>query len=155
MADTAGIEDVVQKIKEAGYKLTPARLAVVTALREEHGHLSPNEVLELGREMYPRLSRATVYRTLSMLTDLGLIRPLYILDPSPRFMRSEGGHHHLVCSGCGEVIEFNMCVEGMVSKKIAEEYGFEVNSHLLEFYGLCRGCRSPEGKPVCSKGDKP
>ena len=82
------------KLKRAGYKLTAPRQAVEQVLEHEGEHLSPNEVLALGRQIYPQLSRATVYRTLDLLTDLGLVRPIYLGDNRQRYVTGQGGHHH-------------------------------------------------------------
>jgi Fur family ferric uptake transcriptional regulator len=134
-------EQLIERIKKAGYKLTPARLAVVKVIDDEHAHLNPADVLEQARRYYPKLGRATVYRTLELLTELGILRPIYMGENTPRFIRTEGGHHHLVCNDCGEVIEFDECMAGELSQTIQEQFGFEIGSHLLEFYGRCRQCK--------------
>ncbi|MEW5961080.1 MAG: transcriptional repressor, partial [Chloroflexota bacterium] len=66
---------------------------------------------------------------------------LYLTEPTQRFVSASGGHHHLICSTCGATIEFEHCSAGELVDKLAQEYGFEIHSHLLEFYGLCQGCR--------------
>jgi len=142
-----GTSRLAESLRGAGYRLTAPRLAVLKVLNTEREHLSPAQVLERGRAIYPALSRATVYRTLELLTGLGVIRPIYLSNGGPCFTRAEGGHHHLICSDCGTVIEFDECVVGDLSRTLSEQLGFEIRSHLLEFYGLCGDCgrepRSP------------
>ncbi len=136
-----GTSWLADSLRQAGYKLTAPRLAVLRVLEAEGEHLSPAEVLERGRAIYPTLSRATVYRTLELLTGLGVIRPIYLGDGGPCFTYARGGHHHLVCSACGAVIEFNECVVGELAQTLSDQFGFQIKSHLLEFYGLCGDCQ--------------
>jgi Fur family ferric uptake transcriptional regulator len=134
--------DLSLKLKHAGYKLTAPRRAVVQVLEEEGEHLSCHEVLALGRKLYPALSRATVYRTLDLLTELGFIRPILLGDASQRYVASEGCHHHLVCGGCGATYEFDRCGVDQLAMMLAGQYHFQIRSHLLEFYGTCKDCQA-------------
>ncbi len=140
MTTTLSTQQLIDRLKDAGYKMTPARMAVLQVIDDEHAHLNPNDVLEHARRIYPKLGRATVYRTLELLTELGILRPIYMGESTPRFIRAEGGHHHLVCNDCGEIIEFDECMAGDLTQKLQERFGFEIDSHLLEFYGRCRDC---------------
>ena len=135
------LADLATKLKRAGYKLTAPRQAVAQVLEHEGEHLSPSEVLALGRQIYPKLSRATVYRTLDLLTDLGLVRPIYLGDNRQRYVTGQGGHHHLVCVDCGAAFEFDGCQADRLGVMLSEQFQFEIHSHLLEFYGLCQTCR--------------
>jgi len=133
--------DLAKKLKKAGYKLTPARRAVIKVLESRPEHLSHNQILEEGQKIYPKLSRATVYRTMELLVELRLVRPLYLNDPTQRFVSATGGHHHLVCSRCGVVIEFDHCAAAELVQDLSEKYNFQIRSHLLEFQGLCHNCQ--------------
>jgi Fur family transcriptional regulator, ferric uptake regulator len=143
LSTSSSTQQLADRLKEAGYKITPARLAVLQVIDDEHAHLNPADVLNQARQFYPKLGRATVYRTLELLTELGILRPIYMGDMTPRFIRAEGGHHHLVCNDCGEVIEFDECMAGELAQTLQQQFGFEVDSHLLEFYGRCRDCKGP------------
>ena len=133
-------QSLSERLREGGYKLTPPRLAVLQVFETEAGHLSPTQVLERARGFYPAVSRATVYRTLELLTALGVLRPLYLSDGGLYFTRADEGHHHLVCCDCGVVIEFEECVAEELAQRLAEQLGFRIQGHLLEFYGLCENC---------------
>lgn len=137
-------ERYLDELRAAGYKITPARRAVLTVIEREGEHLNPAEILEQARSITPGIGRATVYRTLELLTQLGLVRPIYLSEGSPSYIRAEGGHHHMVCSACGTVIDFDQCVAGDMAEELRKRYGFAVQSHLLEFYGLCRDCNSEQ-----------
>lgn len=129
------------RLKRAGYKLTDARLAVIEVLEREDKHLSSDEVLALGQYIYPKLSRATVYRTLDVLVELGLIRPIYLGDSRQRYVTAQGGHHHLVCVECGAAFEFKHCQADELAVQLSQQFHFEIHSHLLEFYGFCETCK--------------
>lgn len=133
--------DWTGRLREAGYKLTAPRLAVLQVLEAAGAHLRVEEVLERARALYPGLGRATVYRTLALLTELGLLRPLYLGERRARLARVAEGHHHLVCLGCGRSFSFPECPVAEVERLVAERFNFEIKGHLLEFYGLCHDCR--------------
>jgi Fur family ferric uptake transcriptional regulator len=135
---------LAERLKRAGHKLTAPRQAVVQVLEQEGAHHSPNDILAQGRQIYSKLSRATVYRTLNLLTDLGLIRPIYLHDTSQRYVTAQGGHHHLVCTDCGMAFEFEHCEAEGLAATLAERFRFEIHSHLLEFYGLCHICKQDQ-----------
>jgi Fur family ferric uptake transcriptional regulator len=136
------VSDLTQKLKQAGYKLTGSRLAVIEVLETHPEHLDHNQILAAGKKIYPHLSRATVYRTMELLVELNLYRPLYLSEPTQRFISTSGGHHHLVCSKCGAIFEFENCHADQLSRELAEKYHFEIRSHLLEFQGICENCQN-------------
>ncbi len=135
------ISGLAQQLKQAGYKLTRPREAVIEVLETYPEHLSHTQILQQGRKICPQLSRATVYRTVELLVTLNLIRPLYLNDPTQRFMSALGGHHHLVCSGCGAILEFEHCTIAQLSQELSQKYRFQIHSHLLEFHGKCEACQ--------------
>lgn len=129
-----------RRIQTAGFKLTPPRQAVLEVLEQSDFHLTPAEVLERAQAIYPSLGRATVYRTLELLTNLGVVRPIFLGERGVCLTLAEGGHHHLVCSDCGAVIEFDECTVGELEQELAQRLNFQIRGHLLEFYGLCEQC---------------
>jgi Fur family ferric uptake transcriptional regulator len=133
--------DLAEKLKQAGYKLTRSRLAVLETLETHPEHLDHAQILKAGRHIYPHLSRATVYRTMELLVELNLFRPLYLSDPTQRFVSAAGGHHHLVCTKCGTIYEFENCHADQLMRELAEKYHFLILNHLVEFQGLCENCQ--------------
>ncbi|MBI3960006.1 MAG: transcriptional repressor [Chloroflexi bacterium] len=128
------------RLRAAGYRLTPARLAVLAVVETSHAHLTPALVLDEAKTHAPQIGRATVYRTLELLTELGVLRPIYLGDGGVYFIRAEGGHHHLVCTGCGQMVEFDECMAEEMIHDLQERFGFQIDSHLLEFHGRCPAC---------------
>ena len=129
-----------RRVREGGYKLTPPRLAVLQVIEQEN-HLSTGEIFQRAQTIQPGVGLATVYRALEIFTELGIVRPITLGDGPPTYIRAEGGHHHLVCSACGAVIEFDECGSAALAAELAARYNFQIQSHLLEFYGLCANCR--------------
>jgi Fur family ferric uptake transcriptional regulator len=132
---------VVDRLRSAGYKITPPRLAVLEVIAQKGEHLNPNEILEQAKTIHAAIGRATVYRTLELLTQLGVVRPIYVGESGPTYIRADGNHHHIVCSRCGRVVDFDQCVADGMTAELADRFGFAITSHLLEFYGLCADCQ--------------
>ena len=128
-------------LRSAGYKLTSPREAVLSVMEREKGHLHPVDILRKARAIHPKAGRATVYRTLEILRSLNLVRPIYTGNSCVSYARVEGGHHHLICSKCDKVIEFEECEACGIENRLSSMHGFAIQSHLLEFYGHCRDCR--------------
>ncbi len=134
-------EPLADRLRETGHKITGPRRAVLHVLETAGQHVSPAEVLEQGRAIYPALSRATVYRTLDLLVDLGVLRPVCTGARGSQVVFVEGGHHHMICLDCGAVIHFDACAMDDLGQSLAERFGFQVKSHMLEVYGRCEDCQ--------------
>jgi Fur family ferric uptake transcriptional regulator len=133
-------ERLIDRLRKAGHKITPPRRAVLDVIQREGEHLNPSEILRQAQAIYPQTGRATVYRTLELLTQLGIVRPIYVGEHGPTYIRAEGGHHHLVCSRCGAIVDFDQCAAESMERDLEARFGFEIRSHLLEFYGFCPHC---------------
>jgi Fur family ferric uptake transcriptional regulator len=132
----------IQRLRDAGYKLTHARLTVLAALEDGGGHLTSTEVLERVTQLDPSIGRASVFRTLDLFTQLSIIRPTYIdssVTPTYVFMPN-GHHHHVICTNCSRVIEFEDCGLDDLSSKLEASLHVHLTGHLLEFYGVCENC---------------
>lgn len=138
------IKYLTDTLEAEGYRVTTARKVIATALVSSDGHCSADELVELVREMTPGVGRMTVYRTLDLFCKLGLARPFYPGSGAAHYaIMDSGHHHHLVCSSCGEVIDVDDCdLEAIAQERIGDRFNFEVQGHLLEFYGLCSDCRT-------------
>lgn len=134
-------DNLTAELSRAGYRLTRPRRAVLEVLEAEGEHLTPSQVMERAQTLHPAVGRATVYRTLDLLSRLGLIRPMYLGELSPSFSRSAGGHHHVVCTNCGTAVEIEECTAEQLIEAVSERLGFRITSHLLEFSGLCADCQ--------------
>lgn len=131
-----------QRLRDAGHKLTHARLTVLRVLEESGGHVTSAEVLEQVNERDSSIGRASVFRTLDLLTALSIIRPTFIhTSLTPTYvLLPDGHHHHIICTNCNRVIEFEECGLGAVAAELERRLHVKLSGHLLEFYGLCDRC---------------
>jgi len=138
----SGVKELAQTLRQAGYRLTQPRLAVLQVLQENNGYLSPTEICERGRALCPSLGLVTVYRALEMLDQLGLVRRVHGQGNCHGYARADSASgHHLVCHRCGQVTEFPC--EGMegIIEAVRQRSGFTIEEHLLELVGLCPACQ--------------
>ena len=138
------VKNFTDLLEAEGYRLTAARKMIAETMVSSGGHCSADELVDLVHEQAPGVGRMTVYRTLELFCRLGLVRPFYQGTGAAHYaLMDSGHHHHLICSTCGQVIEVDDCVlEQITEKRIGERYNFDVQGHLLEFYGFCDQCRS-------------
>ncbi len=130
------------RLREAGHKLTNARLTVLNVLENHDGHLTSAEVLDEVDKIDSTIGRASVFRTLDLLTSLSIIRPTYMNSSmTPTYvLMPDGHHHHIVCTNCNRIIEFENCGLSEIAAELEERLHVKLTGHLLEFYGLCDKC---------------
>ena len=141
------MEQHKERLKAAGYKLTNARLAVLAAIEALGGHVTSAEVLAEVEAQDSAIGRASVFRTLDLLTRLGIIRPTYITSSmTPNYvLLPDGHHHHIICVRCSRVIEFEDCGLDQMTAVLEEKLHVKLLGHLLEFFGICDLCLRAEG----------
>lgn len=139
-----GLDQHKERLRKAGYKLTNARLTVLQAIEDLGGHVTSSDVLDAVAEADSSVGRASVFRTLDLLTQLGIIRPTYVeTSATPEYIMLPGGHHHhIICTNCNRVIEFEDCGLTELQQRLEAEYKLRISGHLLEFYALCEACMS-------------
>lgn len=132
-------------IRENGYKLTPQRHAVLKVIAATHDHMTPEAIYNKVHEEHPSIGLVTVYRTLDLLNELHLVCRVHANDGCRSYMmrRPTEHHHHLVCTGCGRVVDFTSCSLKDIEERLAADTGFGIDGHILEFYGRCPDCASP------------
>ena len=135
------IEPLIEHLRDAGYRNTPARRAVLQALIDGPSHMRAPDVVAAVDETSPSVGRASVYRTLELLTKLGLVQSSTLGGTETTYMLAPSGHHHhAICLECRATIEIEECVVGELEGLLHERTGFEIRGHLLEIYGLCPRC---------------
>lgn len=133
---------MIAALVAAGHSNTRARRAVATALFEVNGQATPATLLVLGRTHHPKLGKVTVYRTLDLLLELGLVRKLHSDDDCHRYAPVQRVHgHHVICKQCQQAVEFDCCDIGNVIVAVEAQTGFRVADHWLEMFGLCPDCQ--------------
>lgn len=129
-------------IEQKGLKSTRQRDLILEAFLASDQHLSIEELYLKLRAKHPSIGYATVYRTLKLFAESGIAREIHFGDGQTRYERSaEGEHHdHLVCTRCGRIQEFEDDRIEVLQAEVAAGYGFKIENHKLELYGLCANC---------------
>lgn len=127
-------------LREKGYRLTPQRELVLGAV-DRLGHATPDEVLAAVREQSAAVNISTVYRTLELLEELGLVRHTHLTDRAPTYhSRRTPDHVHLVCRGCGTVLEAEPDEFAPMVSALRERHGFTPDVGHLTIFGTCGRC---------------
>lgn len=127
-------------MSERGLKSTRQRSLILDTFFHAGGHLNVEEVLAKVREVDPRVSVATVYRTMKLLTESGVAHARQFGDGQTRFEVATEHHDHLICTSCGEIVEFEDEQIEALQLAVAERFGFTVEDHKMEIYGRCPAC---------------
>lgn len=138
------LEELRKKLKAHGYKMTPQRKEILKIFEEQEGHMSAEDVYGFLRAQESEIGLATVYRTLELLSALGLLVRVDFGDGCARYELNSGQrhqHHHLICLQCKKVMEFEEDLLEELEADIALKSGFEIENHEVKFYGYCRECR--------------
>ena len=126
----------------AGKRVTNQRALIMEIIRQREGHLDAEEIYRRAREKETRLSMYTVYRTLQMLKKLGLVEELHFDEEHHHYeVKPLAEHHHLICLGCGRVIEFNRPLSRYIKRNIPEAKGFDIAETEVRMSGYCSKCR--------------
>jgi Fur family ferric uptake transcriptional regulator len=126
-----------ERLREKGYRLTPQRELILQAV-EELAHATPDEVLAEVRRHSTAVNASTVYRTLEVLEELGLVRHAHLSDRAPTYhSTSEHEHFHLVCRNCHRVISVEPSVLAPVSERLQADHGFTIDVGHLTIFGTC------------------
>jgi len=136
---------VVTTLRRHGYKLTPQREAVIQVITSSQDSLTPATIYNKVHQYQPNVGLVTVYRTLGLLAELGLICELHGGGISRSYTISiPEHHHHLTCSNCGTVVDFTGYDLSELERSLSKRSGFRIDNHLLEFFGLCQPCQEEE-----------
>ena len=142
ISEKSSLKINLKTLNEGGLRVTGQRALILEIIRRGEGHLDADEVHRRAHIKQPRLSLSTVYRTLRLFKKLGLVEEVhfdeshhhYEVKPSPE-------HHHLMCLGCGTVIEFRYPLSRYVKRNVPEAKGFEVVNTEIRMTGYCPKCR--------------
>ena len=133
---------MVAKLKEKGFRLTPQRLAVIRILASSDEHLSADKIYERVRGGFPSTSLATIYKTVSVLKKVGEIMELGFVDDSNRYDGTRPyPHPHLVCIECRKILDPSVPALDELPLQLAKKTGYNILHHRLDFFGICPACR--------------
>jgi Fur family ferric uptake transcriptional regulator len=133
--------DIVRKLAEQGYRLTPQRIMVISAIEDSDGHISAEEIYAQVIAKYPNVNISTVYRTLELLKQLGLVTVTDLGEGRVRYHPAgKGHHHHLVCQQCGAIIDLEESILSDLKSALLREYQFSADLRHLAIFGRCVNC---------------
>ncbi len=141
-------QQAIDVLREKGHRLTPQRILVLSIVADGGGHMGVDEVFRRAKEAYPYMDIATVYRTLHLFKDLGVVTEVAIgdrlhyelIDPS-------GPHHHMVCRVCNGAYNLSPTYLDEFRDTLLEEFDFEPDLEHFAITGTCSGCRSGRNTP--------
>lgn len=135
--------DIISRLSEQGYRLTPQRMMVLDAIENSEHHISAEEIYAQVITKYPHLNISTVYRTLELLHRLGLVTETDLGGGRVRYHPADKGHHHhLVCQECGRVIDLDESVMDNLKQVLQKDYNFTPDIRHLAVFGTCADCKS-------------
>lgn len=136
------VASTAELLKKKGYRRTPIRGALLTALAENKAPLSVLQLQGLLTKKHPSIHKTTVYRELEVLTKEKIVRGVNFTDAVKRYeVMPVNHHHHLVCLVCGNIEDMELRKDlDRIEKRIMKSRKFNVTRHSLEFYGICNSC---------------
>jgi len=136
------MDDILKLMQENGLRSTPQRRIILEILKNTNKHLSAEEIFEEVKKIQPDISFGTIYRNLSILHEVGIIRDLNFKDGKIRYeLNDKEHHHHMVCINCGETIKINKCPMDDFLINFAKGAGFQITGHTFEVFGYCKNCQ--------------
>jgi Fur family peroxide stress response transcriptional regulator len=137
------IDAIVARFRKRGFRITPQRLAILKTLVLNREHLSVEEIYDRVHLEHPMISLATVYKTITLLKEMGEITELNLNNHYARYERMEDHPHpHFICSQCGQILDLEAEMIANLPLRIAQETGLEIIKTRLDFYGICHQCQS-------------
>ena len=147
-------DQIAVTLAARGLRLTRQRRAVLDAVAEASSSVSPVQVFDAARERCPELGLTTVYRTLELLSEIGALRRVHGPDHCEAFVPTGAAHGHtVVCSRCGQVMEFTECDIQAVVDAAARQTGFRITEHFLQLSGECPACGKRAERARQTAGD--
>jgi len=135
------ISDLLERLRRRQWRLTPQRRVIAEVLEGENVHLSAEEVLRRARGRLPEVSLATVYNTLNELVTMGEVLEVSAGGGPKRYDPNvESPHHHLVCTGCGELRDVHLAAGTSLDPPSADLGGYRLTGYEITFRGLCPSC---------------
>ena len=138
--------ELTSRLREAGFKVTPQRLAVYNMLSHTKAHPNADTIYKELQPLYPTMSLATVYKALAILCDLGLAQELNVGEEAFRYDADTSHHPHIRCTCCGRVDDVPVLNTESVYEQVKDETGYALSDHQLYFFGVCPECQAKNAK---------
>jgi Fur family ferric uptake transcriptional regulator len=135
-------EHFISYLKDNKLKWSKQRDYLIDIFLSAEGHVTADDIYKIAQQKYPQIGYATVYRTLKLLANSGIVTAARFGQKSARFemYRTDRHHDHLVCTECGGIIEFKSDQIENMQETVARKKGFTITHHKLVLYGICKAC---------------
>jgi len=136
------IDEIALRFKELGYRITPQRMAIVEIIIQDASHPTVEQVYMKVKNDFPMTSRATVYKTIGLLKDMGEIFELNISNTSSHYDGFNPNRHpHLVCNFCNEIIDLGDDIFRQMPVEAVQQHGYKLQGQNVTIYGICPKCQ--------------
>jgi Fur family ferric uptake transcriptional regulator len=135
------LSGMLAALRGRGLRMTPQRQAIVSEVMQATGHISPTDVARRVQDRMPGVNPSTVYRTLAMLEDMGILSHAHLEGGAEYHRAGEGGHVHLTCSRCGTEDDLSLGEAESLEQLIRQHRGFRPDLTHFAISGLCAACQ--------------
>jgi Fur family peroxide stress response transcriptional regulator len=136
------LNEMIDKLRENDFRITPQRLAILRILATSKGHPSVEQIFEQVKKHFPTTSLATVYKTVTLAKEIGEVLELGFSDDSNRYDGNKPyPHPHVVCIQCKKIIDPDLASLTDMTQEVTHETGFRILNHRLDFFGICPECQ--------------
>jgi len=140
------LDQFLHMLRRKGHRVTPERLRLFREIYAQHEHIDADQLLATMKSRGLKISRATLYRNLDLMERYGFVKKQRLATDRYLYEHVHAGmrHDHLVCAGCGQVVEFvSPGIEAM-QREICRSHGFDPDQHTLQIQGLCLDCKAKQ-----------
>ena len=138
-------DELVGQLRSRGVRITATRRAVVETLVEVGSHVTAEDLHARVRHRHPDVSHSSIYRTMDLLTELGIVVHVHLGHGPAEYHLADDVHAHVVCSGCGSVAEVGPTLTDPFAAHVAEHLGFALDLRHFALTGRCSGCQTEPG----------
>jgi len=142
------LQQLIKVVRGKGHRLTPQRLAMLKVIAKSEEHPSAEEIYDRIKADFPTTSLATIYKTLSLLKDMGEVLELSLAHVGCRYDGNKPyPHPHVICTGCGQILDPEFGAMAEIIREMAQQTGYQITHHQLNFFGLCPRCQQEGQAP--------
>jgi Fur family ferric uptake transcriptional regulator len=137
------VDELVERLRSAGVRITAPRRMVLAALVDAGSHATAEDLHRRVRRTHPEVSASSIYRTMELLADHGVVQHVHLGHGPAQYHLADDHHAHLVCNGCGAIVELEESVSAPFAERVGRELGFQVDLGHFALTGWCATCRPP------------
>jgi len=138
---TTRFDELIAALKENNYRLTPQRVELVRLIASSEGHPSAAQLYAKIRTLFPTMSQATVYKTLTLLKEMKQVLEIDLRDDSHYDGNRPGPHPHLICIRCNKIVDGDLDIDPSSIRELERTSGYQITHPQITFYGLCPDCK--------------